>query len=99
MKHYVDKNTKEIFAYEDDGSQDHLIKDGLAPISDEELVELRAPEETVIIAQKVQEAKRYLSDTDFKMIPDYEPKEGEDLEAIRLKRKEAREFIRENKND
>lgn len=40
--------------------------------------------------------KEYLTNTDFKMIPGYEPKEGEDLEDITAKRKVARDYIREN---
>ena len=37
MKHYLDKITNEIFAYELDGSQDSLIKEGLTLINDTEL--------------------------------------------------------------
>ena len=40
--------------------------------------------------------KDYLVDTDHKFYGDYEPKVGEDLEAIRAKRSEARAFIRTN---
>ena len=97
MKYYINQETKEIFAYKADGSQDEFIQEGLIPISDEELAELRAPKEVDITAQKVAVAKQYLSDTDFKMLPDYEPKDGEDMEAIRVKRAEAREFVRGNK--
>lgn len=43
MKHYIDPKTKDIFAYEADGSQDEFIKPGLVPISDGELAELRKP--------------------------------------------------------
>lgn len=39
----------------------------------------------------------FLDDTDHKFYGDYEPKVDEDLEAIRLKRSEARAFIRANK--
>ena len=41
----------------------------------------------------------YLEDTDHKFYGDYEPKVGEDLEAIRAKRSEARTFIRANKEE
>jgi hypothetical protein len=44
------------------------------------------------IQDKVVEAKRYLEATDFKMTVDYD----EDVVDVKLKRKEAREFIREN---
>ena len=38
----------------------------------------------------------YLDDTDHKFYGDYEPKVDEDLEHIRAKRSEARDFIRAN---
>ena len=42
MKHYKDESNN-IYAYESDGSQDDYIKPGLVPISDEDLILLRAP--------------------------------------------------------
>jgi len=42
MKHFKDPVNDEIFAYEEDGSQDDFIKPGLVPISDEALAVLRA---------------------------------------------------------
>jgi len=42
MKHYINNITKEIYAFESDGSQDAFIKDGLVPISDADLATLRA---------------------------------------------------------
>ena len=41
----------------------------------------------------------YLDDTDHKFYVDYESKVGEDLEAIRTKRSEARAFVRDNKEE
>ncbi len=49
-----------------------------------------APDEQVRIY------KEYLTNTDYKMLPGYVPKEGEDLEAIKEKRDLAREYVREN---
>jgi hypothetical protein len=43
MKNYINQVTKEIYAYESDGSQDAYIKEGLVPISDADLAILRAP--------------------------------------------------------
>ena len=40
--------------------------------------------------------KEYLDDTDHKFYGDYAPKVDEDLETIRAKRSEARDFIRAN---
>jgi hypothetical protein len=50
------------------------------------------------LREKINEATKYLNDTQFKFGIDYEPKEGENLEEIRIKRSEARKFIRENEN-
>ena len=41
----------------------------------------------------------YLEDTDHKFYGDYEPKVGEDLELVRIKRSEARAFVRANKEE
>lgn len=47
------------------------------------------------IEVEIQEAKFYLQETDFKMLPDYAPKEGsESIESIKEKRFFARELIR-----
>ena len=45
MKHYINNTTKEVFAYEADGSQDDYIKSGLVPISDTALATLREEQE------------------------------------------------------
>lgn len=55
------------------------------PLTDEEIVKNE-------IEAKVQEAKMYLLNTDYKVLPDYEPKD----ETIIAKRAEARAFIRAN---
>jgi bisphosphoglycerate-dependent phosphoglycerate mutase len=50
-----------------------------------------------INAQKVDEAKKYLDDTEHKFVSDYEFKPGEtqeDLDKIKIKRSEARKIIR-----
>ena len=39
----------------------------------------------------------YLDDTDHKFYGDYEPKVDEDFEDIRIKRSEARAFVRTNR--
>ena len=51
MKHYIDPETNDIYAYESDGSQDAHIKEGLVPISDEDLSILRAPTPEQLLAQ------------------------------------------------
>ena len=52
--------------------------------------------ENIKIGMLVRVYKDYLVDTDHKFYGDYEPKVGEDLEAIRAKRSEARTFTRTN---
>ena len=52
--------------------------------------------EKIKIQMLVKIHQDYLEDTDHKFYGDYEPKVGEDLEAIRAKRSEARTFIRSN---
>ena len=44
--------------------------------------------------EKYFDAKKYLSDTDHKMLPDYTPKEGEDLEIIKINRETTRAIAR-----
>ena len=43
MKHYIDKVTKEVFAYESDGSQDKIIKKRLVLISGAALADAIGP--------------------------------------------------------
>jgi hypothetical protein len=45
MKNYINNTTKEVFAYESDGSQDDFIKDGLVPITDADIATLRSQQE------------------------------------------------------
>ena len=52
--------------------------------------------EKIKTAMLVMVYQDYLDDTDHKFYGDYEPKVGEDLEAVRTKRSEARAFIRAN---
>ena len=56
MKHYKDEKNN-IFAYESDGSQDDYIKEGLVPISDEDLAILRAPTTDQLLQQLTQARK------------------------------------------
>ena len=62
MKYY--KQNNEVYAYELDGSQDHLIGKK-TPMTDEEVeLHLNPPKtEAQILAEKVAEAQKYLVDT------------------------------------
>ena len=55
--------------------------------------------EKIKTAMLVKIYQDYLEDTDHKFYGDYEPKVGEDLEPIRVKRSEARAFVRANKEE
>lgn len=82
-----------------DESQEFLINDEWLEISHNEMIEILNPQktETEILNQQINEYKVYLDKTEHKFNGDYEPKEDEDLETIKAKRREARKFIRDNK--
>jgi len=56
------------------------------------MIKIRNKTNEEITKAKIAEAKAYLEATDFKMTVDYD----EDVAGIKLKRQEAREFIRAN---
>jgi hypothetical protein len=58
MKHYINNKTKEVYAYEADGSQDDYIKSGLVPISDTALATLRKKQEQARLDALTYEEKR-----------------------------------------
>ena len=67
MKYYINKN-KEIFGFELDGSQDHLITSDMKPISLEEIEVISKAKEDEAkqsIEYKINEASQYLKDTDW----------------------------------
>ena len=64
------------------------------------LVNIKTSEQLALEAEatsnrsRVSELQKLLNNTDHKVYPDYEPKEGEDLEAIIASRSEWRSEIR-----
>lgn len=67
MKHYINKN-KEIFGFELDGSQDHLITKDMVEICLEEIEAINKVKEEDYknsVEFKVTEAGQYLKDTDW----------------------------------
>jgi len=56
MKHYKDESNN-LYAYESDGSQDDYIKEGLVPISDEDLAAMMAPTTEQLLSQLTAERK------------------------------------------
>lgn len=99
MKHCINKN-KEIFGFELDGSQDHLITKDMKEISLEEIEAIHKAKEDEYKASleyKINEAKQFLNKSDKKVLPDYEFKEGDNsLEWYIEERSKARAFIRAN---
>ena len=104
MKYYKDINN-EVFAYEEDGSQDHLIGDKILMTAEEVELHINPPKtEEQIIAEKVIEYKAYLANTDYIVTKIAEARAlGEDTAPLLSKyavelqqRKEARMFIGAN---
>lgn len=105
MKHYINKN-KEIFGFELDGSQDHLITTDMKPISLEEIEAIdkaKKQEYKNSIEFKINEANQYLKDTDW--VKDYKTRHDLGLEIISedsskwlviSKRAEYIEFLKDN---
>lgn len=44
MKHYIDRKTNQLFAFEADGSQDDLISENLEALTDQEADAIRNPQ-------------------------------------------------------
>lgn len=104
MKHYKD-NDNNVYAYEEDGSQDHLIGDKVLMTAEEVELHINPPKtEEQIIAEKVIEARVYLTSTDYIVTKIAEAQAlGEDTTSLLSKyavelqqRKEARAFIGAN---
>lgn len=95
MKHYKD-NDNNVYAYEDDGSQDHLIGDKILMTAEEVEEHINPPKtEEQILKEQIQEVKLYLSSTDFKMTVDYyNILTDEEKVELTTKRAEARAFLK-----
>ena len=104
MKFYKGINN-EVFAYEEDGSQDHLIGNKILMTAEEVELHINPPKtEEQIIAEKVIEARAYLASTDYIVTKIAEAQAlGEDTAPLLSyyatevqQRKEARAFIGAN---
>lgn len=99
MKYCIDKN-KQIFGFELDGSQDHLITEDMKPISLEEIEAINKVKEEEYknsVEFKINEAKQFLDKSDKKVLPYYEFEGGDNsLEWYIEERSKARKFIRDN---
>ena len=101
MKYY--KQNNEVFAYEEDGSQDHLIGDKELMTPEEVELHINPPKtEEQILAEKIAEAKAYLAKTDWVepyLIKHYTGlsilEEDSNKFVIEAKREEARAFLKE----
>ena len=96
MKHYKDINN-EVFAYEEDGSQDDLIGDKVLMTADEVEAHINPPKtEEQILAEKVAEAKAYLASTGWYVERLNDPSSGKAIpQEVLDKRAEARVLINE----
>lgn len=106
MKHYKNKN-EEIFGFELDGSQDHLITEDMVKITIQEIEAINKAKEDEYknsIEFKMLEASRYLKDTDW--VNSYKIRHDLGLEIIPEdsskwvvinKRDEYIEFLKDNK--
>ena len=84
------------FYKDNDNNVYDYFEDGFIEITNEEwqsIVNARAEKFNLIA-----EYKKFLSETDYKDLPNYVPKDGENLNAIIADRNTKREFIRNNEN-
>ena len=103
MKYYKDINN-EVYAYEDDGSQDYLIGDKVKMTAEEAEAHINPPKtQEQILAQQIAEATAYLKDTDW--VETYKLRHDLSLELIPetstkwevlAKREEYKAFLRGN---
>ena len=91
MKHYKDPDTNEVYAYEADGSQDAFIKNGLVPVSSEEVAAIRAAHDAaLVVLSRIAALKQLLANSDYKVLPDYD----KPAESVKAQRQAWREEIR-----
>tara|TARA_R110000851_G_scaffold244874_2_gene397625 strand:- start:11618 stop:11923 length:306 start_codon:yes stop_codon:yes gene_type:complete len=96
MKYYKD-NEGSVYAFEEDGSQDHIIKDDMVLFTAQEAYAHENPRSPEQLAElfKAQEAVVFLVRTDYKMTSDYFAEMPVDKqEQLVQDRKDARELIR-----
>lgn len=73
MKYFIETITNDVFAFEDDGSQDALITAQMHPMSEEEIAKhLEQPDNSLM--ENKAEAEKRLASTDWVNQPDvYDP--------------------------
>ena len=108
IKNVIGDNSPEVFEKLQGGTlinvqvEEVVTEDEVVKYSYKQLFTTETNEEkleNIKIEMLVRIYKDYLVDTDHKFYGDYEPKVGEDLEPIRVKRSEARAFVRANKEE
>ena len=95
MKYY--KQDNEVFAYEEDGSQDHLIGDKVLMTAEEVETHINPPKTVEqILSEKIAEAKAYLASTGWYIERLNDPSSGKAVpQEVLDKRAEARVIINE----
>ena len=105
VKNVIGDNSPEVFEKLQGGTlinvqiEEVVTKEGVVKYSYKQLFTTETNKEKLEIIKTrifVRIYQDYLDDTDYKFYGDYEPKADEDLEPIRVKRSEARAFVRAN---
>ena len=103
VKNVIGDNSPEVFEKLQGGTlinvqiEEVVTEDAVVKYSYKQLFTTETNEEKlekIKIQILVKIYQEYLDDTDHKFYGDYEPKVGEDLELIKIKRSEARAFVR-----
>lgn len=96
MKYFINSDG-DVFGFESDGSQDHLILSNMVGITFEEVQSINKAKEDKYkstVDYKINAAKSYLASTDFYMTVDkYETLTAEKQIELKSKRAEARALI------
>jgi hypothetical protein len=93
MKYY--KKNNQVFAFEADGSQDHLITNDMVQMSSEEIAAHRQPTAEQIAQARIFELRQLLRDTDYVALPDYDKDKPEILTQRQAWRVELRGLLDE----
>ena len=108
IKNVIGDNSPEVFEKLQGGTlinvqivevvtEDEVVKYGYKQLFTTETNEEKL--EKIKTSMLVKVYQYYLEDTDHKFYGDYELKVDEDLELVRIKRSEARAFVRANKEE
>jgi len=100
MKYYKDKNNQ-VFAFESDGSQDHLITDDMVKMTKAQIKEHLNPKPSSeqIKANRIAELQQLLRELDIKRVRPLAEGDTEYLKALNAQAIELRQELRTLEND